>query len=78
MRLLIAKQASSHVQGCTQAFLPAVIVAFSKFVGVVWTVNTYQYQSSSADGKHLMCFQSGLISGLAWTETLSVFDIPTI
>jgi len=30
---------NSNPQGCTQAFLPPVIVGFSNFSGVVWTEN---------------------------------------
>ena len=33
------KPCYAHAHGCTQAFLPPVIVAFSNFPGVVWTEN---------------------------------------
>ena len=31
------KPCYAHAHGCTQAFLPPVIVAFSNFSGVGWT-----------------------------------------
>ena len=42
----------SHAHGCTQAFLPPVIVAFSKCGPKTF------YPFSSVDEKHLMRFQS--------------------
>ena len=50
------KPCYAHAHGCTQAFLPRVIVGFSNFSGVVCTENIFPF--SSVDEKHLMCFQS--------------------
>ena len=50
------KPCYAHAQGCTQAFLPPVIVAFPNFSALCGRKTFYPF--SSVDEKHLMRFQS--------------------
>ena len=53
------KPCYAHAHGCTQAFLPPVIVAFSNSSGVEWTVMRFQSEPPFSNS-----------SGVEWTENI--------